>query len=70
MRGDLMETFKTINGISNYRRNFFNISSQTENLLPRQVLKTKSTNQLDLFANRVKYVRNKLPNQIKNSNNF
>ena len=28
----------------------------------------KSTNQLDVFANRVIYFWNKLPNQIKNSN--
>ena len=50
---DLIETFKIINGISNYGWNLFNISSQTENLLSRQILKTKSMNQLDFFANRI-----------------
>ena len=57
-RGDLMETFKVVNGISNYGRHFFNISPRTGNLLSRQILKTKSTKQLD-FANRVIYLRNK-----------
>ena len=68
MRADLNETFKIINGISNYGRYFFRISSQTWNLLTRQISKIKSTNQLDFFANRVIYFWNKLPNQIKNSN--
>ena len=68
MKSDLIETFKIINGISNYGRHFFNISPQTGNLLSRQISKTKSTNQLDFFANRVIYFWNKSPNQIKNSN--
>ena len=68
MRGDLNETFRITNGISNYERHFFNISPQTGNLLSRQIPKIKSTNKLDLFANRVMYFWNKLPNQIKNCN--
>ena len=49
MRGDLIETFKIINGISKYGTSFFNISQRTGNLVSRQISKTKSTNQLDFF---------------------
>ena len=49
MRGNLIKTFKMINGISNYGRHFHKISIRTGNLLSRQISKTKSTNQLDLF---------------------
>ena len=49
MRGDQSETFKIINGIFNYGGSFFKISPQTGNLLSRQILKTKSTNKLDIF---------------------
>ena len=55
MRGDLIETFKIIYGIFNYGRHSFNISSWTENLLSRQVAKTKSFNQLNFFAYRIIY---------------
>ena len=48
-RGDLIETFKIINWISNYCRHFLNISPQTRNLLSRQIFKSKSTNQLNIF---------------------
>ena len=44
-----------------------NVFPQTGNLLPRQISKTKSTNQLDFFANKVIYFWKKLSNQIKNS---
>ena len=49
MKGDLIETFRIINGISNYDRHFFNISLRSGNLLSEQISKTKSTNQLDIF---------------------
>ena len=55
-RVDLGETF-IFHGISNFPR--------VGNLLFRQISKTKSTNQLDFFANRVIYFQNKLPNLIK-----
>ena len=58
MRVDLIETFKIINEISNYSEHFFYIPPQTGNLLPRQVLKTKSSNQLNFFANGVVYFWN------------
>ena len=56
MRDDLTETFKIINGISNYGRHFFNISPQTWNLLSRQISKAKSISRLDIFANRVMFL--------------
>ena len=49
-RGSQIETFRRINGISNYGRHFFNISPRTGNLLSREISKTKSTNQLDFFS--------------------
>ena len=55
IRDYLNKTFKMINGISNYDRHFFNISSWTGNLLSWQVSKTKST-----FANRVLYFGEKI----------
>ena len=67
-KNDLIKTFKIINGISNYGGHFFNISPQTEKLLSRQISKSKSTNWLDFFANRVIYLWNKLSKQIKNCN--
>ena len=73
MRVDLIETFKIINGISKYGKQFFNISERTGNLLSRQISKTKSTRQLDFFSNRVIKYWNKLPTDVKNStsvNNF
>ena len=35
MRGDLIKSFKMINGISYYGRYYFNISPETGNLLSR-----------------------------------
>ena len=67
-RNDLIETFKIINEISNYGRHFFNISPRTKNLLWRQILKIKCTNQLDLFSNHMMHFWNNLPYQIKNDN--
>lgn len=67
MRGDLIETFKILNGFSKYGAQFFNISPRTGNLLSRQISKTKSTKQLDFFSNRVIHFWNKLPCHVKNS---
>ena len=55
MRGNLIETFKITNGISKIGKHFFDISPQTGNLPSRQIFKTNSTNQLDLFPNRIIY---------------
>ena len=66
MRDDLVETFQIIDRISNYGSHFFNISPQIGNLLLRQISKTKSTNQMGLFTNRVIDFWKELSNQIKN----
>ncbi len=50
MRGNLIETFKIINPVSNYSRHYFNIFTRTGNLVSVQILKTKSINQLEFFA--------------------
>ena len=55
MRGDLTENFKITNGIFNYVRHFFNISTQTRYLLSRQISNTNSNNQFDFFANKEIY---------------
>ena len=67
MRGDLIETFKILKGLTHYGTNFFNISPRTGNLVAREISKTKSTKQLDFFSNRVIYFWNKLPSNVKNS---
>jgi hypothetical protein len=73
MRGDFIETFKILNGFTNYGTEFFNVSPRTGNLVAREISKTKSTKQLDFFSNRVIHYWNKLPLNVKNStsvNNF
>ena len=45
MRGDLIEIFIIIHGISNYGKHFFNISTKAGNFLSKQISKIKSTNQ-------------------------
>ena len=67
MRGDLIETFKIINGISNYDIHSFNISPLTGNLLSSEILKTKSINQLDLLIYKQIYFSKKLFNLIKSN---
>ena len=51
MRGDQIKIFKIMKFL-NMVNMFFNISPQTGKLLSRQISKTMSMNQLDLFANR------------------
>ena len=66
MTDNLIETFKIINGISNYSKQFFtDISPRIGDLLLAQISKPKSINQFDLFADRLIYFGDKLPNQIK-----
>ena len=47
---------------------FFYISPQTENLLSKEISKTKFSNQLDIIANKMIDFWYKLPIQIKNRN--
>ena len=63
MRGDLIETFKILNGFNNYGKEFFNLSERTGNLVSRQV---KSS--LDFLGQRVINYWNKLPEQVKDKN--
>ena len=64
MRGDLIETFKILNGFSNYGSQFFNLSDRTQNLLYRS---PKLAN-LDFFSERVINYWNKLPVAVKDKN--
>lgn len=63
MRGDLIETFKILNGFNNYGQNLFRRSSRTGNLTYR----SDNTN-IDFFSNRVIKYWNKLPEFVKNVN--
>ena len=63
MRGDLIETFKILNGFNNYGQNLFHRSSRTGNLTYR----SDNTN-IDFFSNRVIKYWNKLPESVKNVN--
>ena len=63
MRGDLIETFKILNGFNNYGKEFFNLSERTGNLVSRQ---KKSS--LDFLGQRVINYWNKLPEHVKNKN--
>ena len=63
MRGDLIETFKILNGFNNYGQNLFHRSSRTGNLTYR----SDNTN-IDFFSNRVIKYWNKLPEFVKNVN--
>ena len=57
MRGDLIETYKILNGHNNYGTDFFNLSSRTSNLLARPA---KCSN-LNFISERVIFYWNKLP---------
>ena len=61
-RGDLIETFKILNGISNYGQNFFRTSRSGKKLISRPG-DEKST-KYSFFARRVINYWNKLPSQV------
>ena len=63
-RGDLIETFKIVNGIINYGTNLFNKSTRRDKLLVRP--NTITAHQRDFFSNRVVRYWNKLPIEIRN----
>ena len=65
MRGDLIETFKILNGLNNYGTSFFNLSSRTNNL----VCRPRNLTNPDFFGERVKNYWNKLPEYVKTKNN-
>ena len=49
MRGDVIETFKIINGIYNYGRHFFSTFPWIRNLLSKQISKIDSFANSDIF---------------------
>ena len=61
MRGDLIETFKILNGFTDYGYEWFHISEWTGKL----VLKDTNEHNRNFFANRVVKYYNNLPNTIK-----
>ena len=76
MKGDLIETLKIITDISRYRIHFSNISPQAQNLLSRDIPKSKSIYHMDflqrliisnLFLKQIAKKDLKFPNRIKTS---
>ena len=67
MRGDLMDTFKIINGFVNYGHNMFgtNTAYRTPNLNVTSDYPLRSAH--DLFNNRVIKYCNQLPLRVRNS---
>ena len=63
MRSDLIETFKLINGISNYDRRFFQYLSSNWKFTVKADFKNEVYEPSAFFANRVIYFGNKLPSQ-------
>ena len=61
MRGDLIETFKILNGYTNYGSDFFNLSKRTGNLVARP----GKVRNMDFFSERVLLYWNKLPEYVK-----
>jgi|TARA_B110000196_G_C21147904_1_gene667753 hypothetical protein len=64
MRGDLIETFKILNGFNNYGSDFFNLSERTNNLVSRP----KKLTNIDFLGERVMHYWNKLPEHVKDKN--
>ena len=61
MRGDLIETFKILQGFNNYGKQFFNLSERTGNLVSRE----RRLSNIDFFGQRVMNYWNKLPEHVK-----
>ena len=64
MRGDMIETFKILNGFNNYGSQFFKQSDRTNNLIYR----TSKLSNTDFFSERVLQYWNKLPEHVKDKN--
>ena len=64
MRGDMIETFKILNGFNNYGSQFFKQSDRTNNL----VYRTSKLSNTDFFSERVLQYWNKLPEHVKDKN--
>ena len=61
MRGDLIETFKIMSGLTNYGQNLFNVSRSGSKL------KYTKQSRLDFLPNRVVNYWNKIPNNVKSA---
>ena len=66
MRGDLIETFKILNGHNNYGIDFFNLSSRTNNLIARP----GKINRFNFITERVLHFWNKLPQYVKDKDSI
>ena len=62
MRGDLIETFKIVNGFTDYGRDWFTLSSRTNHLILRSNFPS-----VNFFANRVVKYYNRLPLHVRNA---
>ena len=67
MRGDLIETYKIINGINNYGNDLYKVSRSGANLLYNSSLKSYKS---DFLPNRVLPYWNKLPTALKFSDSI
>ena len=73
MRGDLIETFKIVKGISSYGKNMFNISRSGQNIISR----ANNSNPTRIYNLRKNFITervikywNKLPSFVKDSDNI
>ena len=68
MRGDLIEVFKMLNGLSSATGNVIEISTRTTNLLVNERKKNITrTMENDFFGSRIVKYWNKLPSNVKSS---
>ena len=65
-RGDLIETFKIINGLANYGKDFFTVSNKSSNIVIG--INTNNRYKHDFLSRRVVKYWNKLPSNVKYSN--
>lgn len=70
MRGDLIETFKVVNGHVNYGSEFFGYSRTGRHLVSKMSTSKITVNKRDFFAQRTLKYWNKLPNKVRNSSSI
>ena len=64
MRGDLIETFKIVNGFTDYGRDWFRLSSRLNHLILRSNFPP-----VNFFANQVVKYYNRLPLHVRIASN-